>query len=162
VTASIKVKGLREVERMMLELKGPKATRALRSSMLKACEPIVQQAKDNAPAASGALRQAIARWFVVDGRGSFLGFELPSLGGRFRVHIGPRLKDKPAIALYNLAHRRRRSGIYHGHFLERGTSTRPARKFLEPALTSRASEAIAILEKSLRAALARIARRSKR
>jgi hypothetical protein len=58
MSADINVKGLREVEQMLRDLRGPQASRALRSAMLKAAQPIVEQAKANAPVGSGALRSA--------------------------------------------------------------------------------------------------------
>jgi HK97 gp10 family phage protein len=159
VSVDIKVKGLREVEQMMRDLQGPQTSRALRAAMLKASQPIVEQAKANVPVGSGALRESISRWFVAGGNESFLGLELPPMGGRFKVKIGPVLKNKTAVALHNLAYRRRRSGVFYGHFIEFGTRIRGKHEFLAPAIKTKASAAIQIFVSTLRASLQRIAKR---
>jgi HK97 gp10 family phage protein len=161
MSADLKVKGLRDLEQMLLDLRGPQASRAIRAAMLKAAEPIVSAAKANVPTRSGALRESITRWFVVDGKESVLGIDLPSMGGKFRVTVGPSTKARTAVALHNLAYRRRRSGIFYGHFLEFGTRFRGRHQFLAPAIQSTSAEAIDIFTKTLRASLERIAKRRK-
>ena len=45
--------------------------------------------------------------------------------------------------------KRKRRGIFHGHFLEFGTKTAGARPFLKPALDARGAQAVSILAASI-------------
>jgi hypothetical protein len=68
------------------------------------------------------------------------------------------------VTLYNLAYkrRRRRRGIFYGHFYEFGARNVTKRAFLVPALKSKSSAAIQIFATTLRASLERLAKRQKK
>lgn len=142
----ITVTGLREVEKVLLELGSKSGTAVLRKSMLKALDPASDQAKASVPVASGSLRQSITRRFLI-GSSSKAATTLPALGGRFRAQLYPAFKAKRAIAKYESYYGRKIKGVRHGHLVEFGFTTRNGRKiagrpFLGPALESRAGQVV--------------------
>lgn len=157
---TIKVTGLREVEKQLQVLGSKDGTRVLRAAMMRAAEPIQKQAQMNAaalPNGSGALEKSIGRRFVVGKQQSSL--ILPDLGGRFSVIIAPLRSSRVAVALYNLFYRRNRRGIFHGHFVEFGTQRSKKRPFLAPALNARGPQAVAVLADEIRKGIARLLKR---
>jgi hypothetical protein len=157
---AIKVTGLREVEAQLLKLGSKDGTKVLRSGMLRAAKPIEQQAESNAaaiPGGSGALEKAIGRRFQIAGRGVFGEGSLPRMGGRFEVVIAPFNNSRVAIALYNLFYRRKRRGIFHGHFVEFKNSG--GRKILSRALNTRGAEAVQSLAREIKVGIERLLRR---
>lgn len=159
----IKVKGLKEIEAQLVKLGSKDGTRVLRAAMLKGAKPIEEQARANASAIkrSGALGLSIGSRFLVGAQkaAASLFIQLPAMGGRFTVTIAPLLKSKLAISLYNLRYRRKRRGIYHGHFLEYGTAKSSKRPFLKPALDTRGAQAISIFADEIRKGIDRMLRR---
>lgn len=191
--ATIKVSGLKEVEKQLRLLGAKEGTRVLRAAMMRATKPIEDQAKANVakiPNGSGALEKSISRRFVIGRQQSSL--FLPDLGGRFAVVIAPIKSNRVAVALHNLFYKRKRRGIFYGHFIEfghriargarlkrsavaitravargdfSGLSTGMAKPmpFLRPALDARAPQAIAALGNEIRAGIKRaLKRRAKR
>jgi HK97 gp10 family phage protein len=157
---TIKVTGLKEVEAQLRKLGSKDGTRVLRFAMLQATKPIEEQAKTNAgaiPGGSGALQKSIGKRFVV-GRLTFSA-TLPEMGGRFSVVIGPLKGNRVAVALYNLFYRRSRKKIFHGHFVEFGTKRSRRQKFLEPALNSRAGQAVQNLAGEIKKGIERLLKR---
>jgi HK97 gp10 family phage protein len=131
----IKVHGLKELEDRLREMSAVAGTKAMRSAMFAASKPILDRAKATAPAKSGALREALARTFSVSKSSGGFGFSsrssgfgasiargfgisLGAEGSRFSILIGPKVRNRTAVALYNLVHKTKRRGIYHGHFIE--------------------------------------------
>ncbi len=123
--------------------------------MFSATKPLLDRSKVNASAfsrpgakfdgkvSSGALKEATVRSFRTGRTGAVLGG-----GTRFTMTVGPRVKHRMAVALYNLVHKpkRPRRGIYHGHFLEWGTRTgTTARHYLERALRATQGACVALL-----------------
>ena len=120
---AIKVTGIKEVEEQLRKLGSKDGTRVLRAAMLRAAKPIEDQAKANAGAiaeGSGALQMSIGKRFSVGEKGTFLGLDLPELGGKFKVEIAPFRKSRVAVALHNLFYHRKRKGIFYGHLIEFG------------------------------------------
>jgi hypothetical protein len=157
---TIKVTGLREVDAQLLKLGSKDGTKVLRSGMLRATKPIEQQAEANAaaiPGGSGALEKAIGRRFLIAGRAVFSEGALPNMGGRFSVVIAPFKNSRVAIALYNLFYRRKRRGIFHGHFVEFKNSG--GRKILSRALNTRGAEAVQSLAREIKVGIERLLRR---
>jgi HK97 gp10 family phage protein len=133
----VQVRGLKELDERLVELGAVAGAKAMRSAMFTASKPILDRAKATAPVKSGALREALARTFSVSkGSSGSFGF-LSRSGGfgsgkakafgigvgdgsRFSILIGPKVRNRTAVALYNLVHKTKRRGIYHGHFLEFG------------------------------------------
>lgn len=157
---TIKVTGLKEIEAELQKLGSRDGTRVLRAAMMRAAQPIQKQAQLNAarlPNGSGALERSIGRRFVVGRQGSGI-FE-PPLGGRFRVVIAPLKTSRVAVALYNLFYRRKRRGIFHGHFVEFGTKRSKRQPFLAPALNARGSQAVGMLADEIRKGIERLLKR---
>jgi hypothetical protein len=131
-----KIRGLVELDRALAEIGAVAGAKVMRSSMFTATKPILDRAKANMPSHSGALREALSRIFAVSkrpgdyefnsrssgfGSGQARGFGISAGdggGSRFSILIGPKVRHRVAIALYNLVHRTKRKGIYHGHFVE--------------------------------------------
>jgi HK97 gp10 family phage protein len=133
----IKVTGLKEIQQQLINLGSIAGTKAMRGAMRAATKPLLQKAKATAPSRSGALREALAQTFSVSAFGS---------GSRFSILVGPKVKNRTAVALYNLIYRTKRRGIYHGHFLEFGTATgTKATGFLRNALESTAQQCVSLL-----------------
>lgn len=132
----IKVSGLKELNDNLRNLGSVTGTKAMRGGMFAATKPLIQRSKQNASifSQSGALEHALRRVFKIETRTGASGE-----ASRFTISIGAKVRDRVAIALYNLFHKpkRPRRGIFHGHFLEFGTATgtRPWH-FLEGALRS--------------------------
>lgn len=163
---TIKVTGLKEIEAELQKLGSKDGTRVLRAAMMRAAQPIEQQAKMNAanlPNGSGALEKSIGRRFVVGRQESSL-LILPSLGGRFSVLIAPIKSNRVAVALYNLFYkpRRKRRGIFHGHFVEFGTKRAKKQPFLAPALNARGAQAVGVLADEIRKGIERLLKRRAR
>lgn len=159
--ATIKVTGLKEIERQLQNLGSKDGTRVLRAAMMRAAEPIQKQAQVNAahlPSGSGALEKSIGRRFLV-GQQRQTGEFLPALGGRFSVIIAPLKKSRVAVALYNLFYRRKRRGIFHGHLVEFGTKRSKKQPFLAPALNARGSQAVDVLADEIRKGIERLLKR---
>lgn len=113
-----KINGLAEIELSLTRLGSVAGAKIMRSAMTQAAKPIVERAKALAPTASGALQHAIGTTFKI-GKGAGSEF-VQGHGSVFTVSVGPRRKNKVAVALYNIVHKTKRKGIYHGHFLEFG------------------------------------------
>jgi HK97 gp10 family phage protein len=149
---TVTVRGLKELEARLRDIGSVAGTKAMRSAMFTATKPILDRAKANAPSRSGALRLALSRTFAIKSTGGGLLFgDAP--GSRFLIFIGPKVKNRTAVALYNLVYkpRRPRRGIFHGHFLEFGTKSGTRRTdFLKRALESSANEAVRRLADALK------------
>lgn len=131
----IQVRGLKEVQENLLRIGSVTGTRIMRSSMFTATKPTLDKARATTPVRSGALREAMGRTFS-------------ARGSRFSILIGPKIRNRTAIALYNLVYRLRRPrrGIIHGHLQEFGTRTGTrATHWLRRALESTASAAVSLL-----------------
>lgn len=145
------VRGLKELDAKLTQLSQVAAQKAMRNAIFAASKPILDQAKANAaawPKGSGAIKESLTRTYSKG---------LLDTGTKFTVSVGPKAKNRTAIALYNLVYKRRRPirGIYYGHLLEFGHKDRAggdvaAKPFLLPALESKKDEATQILADKLR------------
>lgn len=157
----IKVTGLKELQRKLVEIGSVAGTKSMRGAMMAATRPIQDQAKNTAPVRSGALRQAVGRTFGVRSFGGALSFG-DSAGSNFSVLIGPKVRNRTAVALYNLIYkpRRPRRGIFHGHFVEFGTKSGVrATNWLRNALQSQANQSVSKLAVELRTRIEKVARK---
>lgn len=161
MTGSVSIKGLKEIDANLAKLGKVAGAKIMRGSLYAASKPILDQAKANTaawPKGSGALNLALGRRYTV--AASDVG------GSKFSVSIGPKVKHRTALSLYNLFYKRskRLKGIFYGHLLEFGHKDRaggdvPAKPFLLRALQSKQSEAVQLLATKLRAAIARALRK---
>lgn len=156
---TIKVTGLKELQKRLVEIGAVAGTKAMRSAMFTATKPLLDRAKATAPIRSGALRHALSRTF---GRKT-LGVGLLSGDGpgtRFAIQVGPKVKNRTAIALYNLVYKTKRRGIFHGHFVEFGTKRGTRRTdFLKRALESTAPQVVSKLSEALKKRIEAAARK---
>lgn len=158
---TVTVRGLKELEARLRDIGSVAGTKAMRSAMFTATKPILDRAKTNAPARSGALRLSLSRTFGVKSTGGRFTFG-DGPGSIFSILIGPKVRNRTAVALYNLVYkpRRPRRGIFHGHFLEFGTKSGTRRTdFLKRALESTANEAVGKLAEALKKRIEAAARK---
>jgi hypothetical protein len=123
VTDSVQLLGLANVEERLGLLDKVAGQKAMRGALFAATKPILEQARANVrawPSGSGALYMAMGRTFRVSARGGGVVAQESGAGSRFAMSVGPRLKVPAAVALYNLAYKRKRKGIFYGHLLEWG------------------------------------------
>lgn len=157
----IQVRGLKELEQRLIDMGSVAGAKAMRSAMFTASKPILDHAKATAPKRSGALAQALSRTFQSKRLSASTLFSAGE-GTRFDVFIGPKTKNRTAIALYNLVYKRKRQrrGIYHGHFLEFGTKRgTKATHWLEKALKATANRATELLAVTLKKRIEAAARK---
>lgn len=148
----IKVTGLKELQKKLIEIGSVSGTKSMRASMMAATKLIQDRAKSTAPRRSGALATAIGRTFSVKNSSGSI-FTGEGSGARFSVLIGPKVKNKTAVALYNLVYKRKRPrrGIIHGHFLEFGTARGvKATNWLRNALQTVAQQSVDKLAEQLK------------
>lgn len=157
IVTDIKVEGLKEFEARMLELDALAAkrllTRATRRSLIK----LERQATANAESfsRSGALAESV-RIVTVRPKGS----------ETVAVQVGPKKKDRRAVALQNVYYNRKRKGIFYGHLVEfghrvRGPSGRRvnARPWFGPAWDATRSGILPEFQRILRQGITRIEKR---
>jgi HK97 gp10 family phage protein len=165
----VKVTGLKEIEAQLINLGSKNGTRIIRRALLIAAEPIIEQARHNAPKKSGALALSIGRRFVAGARGDAVKI-LPEMGSRFAVVIAPFKGNRVATALHNLVYGRKRKGIFYGHLIEWGhrvvsrlsSVSVAANPFLGPALRDRARDAVNIFRAEVRDGINKEIKRLKR
>lgn len=127
---TVKVKGLKELDNALAKLPKAVGFKALRSGMMEASRPMFLAAKANAASTgirgydAGATAQAMGRYTRKLS---------PTRTGLF---IGPKNKDKKALALWNQKHGREAKRLRHFHLLEFGSEHGPAQPYLRPAFES--------------------------
>lgn len=111
IVTDIKVEGLQELDARMAEvgaLAGKKLlTRAVRRSLFRLEKTTTANA--NAISRSGALAQSV-RIVTVK----------PKQNETVAVQVGPKKRDRRALALRNIYYRRKDKGIFYGHLVEYG------------------------------------------
>lgn len=142
------LKGLRELDRKLEKL-GPKlGFKTLRSAMMKSSTPMFKLAKANAQATgvknqdAGATAAAMGRWTRKE-----KGAKVVTL------FLGPKNKNKKALALWNARHDREITRLTHFHLLEFGSIHGPAQPFLRPAFKAGSGQYIRSFQRELRAAI---------
>lgn len=156
VVADIKIEGMAELEARLLELDALAGRKLLRRAVRRSLIPLHKAAKANAEsiAKSGALAQAIKI-----GNVTAQGLEAVA------AEVGPKRKDKRALALRNIFYRRRDKGIYYGHIVEFGfqagrTKVR-GRAWFSSAWNATRTGIVPQFERILRLGLQRIERRKR-
>ena len=157
MTEPVRVEGLRELDRKLsrvAEITSPaNAKKILRSAMMSATLPVLNAAKSNAQSEqirdSGALAASMGRWFPQETR------------TRFTLFIGPRSKNKKAIALWTQKHGAPPKGgrLRHAHIVEFGSERQAATPFLRPACESNQARMLSIFRRRLRDLVLKAARR---
>lgn len=127
MTDFVKVEGLKELDKKLANLGSVAGFKALRGGLMGASRPMFQAAKANAAATgirgfdAGATAAAMGRWTRK---------ETPT---RTVLFIGPRNKNKKALALWNAKHDADVSRLTHFHLVEFGSINGPAQPFMRPA-----------------------------
>ena len=146
-SGSVEVKGLKELERALLELPKKLATQALTRGLLSGAKLVVDDAKRRAPLLTGELRRNIRA--------------IPNRRDKryaATVDIGVRkLTKKQLRKLRMKASRANASDPFYWRFLEFGTSRMRARPFLRPAFEAKKVEAALRIGESIRERLKKIA-----
>lgn len=154
---NMEVTGLKELEARLLELDALAAQKLLRRAARRSLIRLERQATANAESfsRSGALAESI-KIANVKPRGS----------ETVAVQVGPKKKDKRAVALQNIYYRRRRKGIFYGHLVEfdrgvRGSSGRrvPGRPWFRPAWDATRTGIVPEFQRILAQGISRIEKR---
>lgn len=123
----LQLQGLRELDRKLAALPRKVGFKTLRSAMMQAVRPMFLAAKTNANSTgirnfdSGATAAAMSRWTK------------KISGTKAQLFIGPRSKQKRAVALWNAKHGASVSRLRHFHLVEFGSIRGPAQPFMRPA-----------------------------
>jgi HK97 gp10 family phage protein len=125
---TVKVEGLREIERAMKELGVQASNRIARSALNRSATPVVKRAKQLVPVDTGALRKAITKRLRRQRRGS----------DRQTILIGV---ERP------------RSRI--AHLIEFGTAHQAAQPFLRPSLDESVSDVLRVQREAMAAGIER-------
>ncbi len=142
-----KVEGLRELDQQLAQLDTKIGFKVLRSAMMAATRPMFAAAKASAQSTgvkgfdAGATAAAMGRWTrKIDQNTTTL-------------FLGPKNKNKKALALWNAKHGVNISRLQHFHLLEFGSINGPAQPFLRPAFQRTAPTVARELGKQLRIAI---------
>ncbi len=157
---TVKVEGLRELERALLELPKATARSVVRQALLDAAEPIAADAKASAPVASGELRSSIIKGTKLSRRQKAVHRRWI---GSTPVKTPAGWRSAPAKAVYVFAG----AGTNpQAHLQEFGTADQPPQAFMRPAWDANKESALAIVAKRIaeriEAARVRLARKAER
>lgn len=151
-TTKVRVEGLAELRKVLLELpkelhKGP-----LRSAISAGAKVIQDQAIANAPQDTGTLKRAIFRTRAPENSSAVQ--EAAVVG----VRSGKKFQAKRTKGGGMTANR----DAFYWRFLEFGTSKMPARPFMRPAFDSMKERAVEAIRERLAAAIQRAAAKLRR
>lgn len=124
---TIRIEGLRELDRKLSKLPKDVGFKTLRSAMMRATTPMFKMAKVNALSTgirgydAGATAAAMGRW------------TRKTSESVTTLYLGPKNKNRKALALYNAFHGTDVKRLRHFHLLEFGSIKGPAQPFLRPA-----------------------------
>lgn len=124
---TIKLEGLKELDRKLANLDSKTGFKVLRATMMEASKPMFVLAKTNANSTgirgfdAGATAAAMSRY-------------VKKINERRTVlFLGPKNKSKKALNLWNAKHGQNIKRLNHFHLVEFGSSKGPAQPFLRPA-----------------------------
>jgi HK97 gp10 family phage protein len=145
---SIRVDGLREVQKLLVEQLPARArTRVLARALRAGAVPMRDAARINAAGlgGSGALAKSMGIWTRKrSGRDTAAS-----------VEIGPRRSSKAALARYFSYYGKKptpkqmAAGLRHGHLVEWGTRRTPPRRFMQRAFDAHAERAVEIFRRDI-------------
>ncbi len=143
----IKLEGFAELDKQLAQLDTKIGFKVLRSAMMAATRPMFAAAKATASATgvkgfdAGATAAAMGRWTrKIDSNTTTL-------------FLGPKNKNKKALALWNAKHGTSIGRLQHFHLVEFGSINGPAQPFLRPAFQTTAPGVARDLGKQLRIAI---------
>lgn len=147
-----KVEGLRELDRKLATLPQKVGFKALRSGLMAASKPMFLAARANA-LATGIRKMDAGATAAAMGR-----FTRKVTPTRTVLFIGPKNKDKKALALWNQKHDAEATRLNHFHLVEFGSIHGPAQPFLRPAFDATKQTVIESIARELRASIEKAAR----
>jgi len=149
---TIKLEGLKELDRKLATMPTKLGFKALRSGMMAASRVMFLAAKANAQATgiagrdAGSTAAAMGRWVrKVNPRVTTL-------------FMGPKNKNKKALALWNEMHGAEAKRLNHFHLLEFGSIHGGAQPFLRPAFEATKHQVARDFGKHLGAAIEKVAK----
>lgn len=151
-----KLSGLRELDKALAEMGSKIGLKALRAGLMAASKPMFLAAKANASATgikgqdAGATAAAMGRWVRK---------VKPTVTV---LQIGPKNKNKKALALYNAKHGTKVNRLRHFHLLEFGSVHGGAQPFLRPAFDSTKGIVVNRFGRELKAAIEKVRRKHAR
>lgn len=149
----VKVEGLKNVEKMLIELGPVVGFKALRSGLANAAKPMFLAARANA-AATGLKGHDSDAMAAAMSRGT------RKVGLKKTIHwIGPRNASKKALAIYNDFHGTDYKRLNYFHLVEWGSVYGPAQPFMRPAFAATATLVVANLGNEIRKAIEKIKRK---
>lgn len=125
MSATIKLFGVKELQRKLESFPKKLQRKMLRSAMTKAGRIVAATAKNYVPVATGALRKSIKVTGLQGGRGA----GLSARAGGKSAPIGKRV----------------RASMPYAHIIEKGRKNQRARPFLAPALYNNAEKVRALI-----------------
>jgi len=146
----VKVEGLENVEKMLIELGPALGFKALRGGMMKASRPMLIAAKANA-AATGIRGRDSDAMAAAMSRGT-----KKITPNRTTLWIGPKNKHKKALAIYNAHHGTDLKRLNYFHLVEWGSEHGPAQPFMRPAFAATAKLVVSNLGKEIKVAIDKI------
>jgi HK97 gp10 family phage protein len=146
----IKVEGLQNVEKMLIDLGPAAGFKALRSGLMQASKPMFAAAKVAALATglkgfgSDAMAAAMSRGTK------------KVTPHRTTLWIGPKNKHKKALAIYNSAHGTNHKRLNYFHLVEWGAVHMAAQPFMRPAFAATSGMVVRNLGKEIGIAVNKI------
>lgn len=144
---TFEVDGLAELEEQLLRLEAKASEKIMRRALAKSARPTVRKAKALVPVRTGGLKQAIGI-ATRKGRGKNVA----------SVFIGPKPKNKAAIAKANTGRAKPIKGVFYGHLVELGYGRQRPQPFLRPALDNTADQATQIFAAEIKRELESVPR----
>ena len=141
---TVKIEGLKELDKKLSKLPVKVAFKALRGAMMKSTTVTFKLAKANALATgirgrdAGSTAAAMGRWTRKQGP------------NKTTLFIGPKNRNKKALALYNEFHGTDAKYLKHFHLLEFGSVHGPAQPFLRPAFISTRGQIMSSFRQNLK------------
>lgn len=149
----VKVEGLKNVEKLLIELGPVAGFKALRSGMMAASKPMFLAAKANA-AATGLKGYDSDAMAASMSRGT-----RKETAHRTTLWIGPKRKHKKALAIYNSYHGTNIKSLNYFHLVEWGSINGGAQPFMRPAFAATSRLAVNNLGNEIRKAVEKIKRK---
>lgn len=120
MTVTVKITGLKDLEKQLDNLSKAAGKGAVRRSMMRAAKPLVALAKSQAPVRTGKLQGSIGVGATLNGRQTKLHRRLfRDASASVELFVGPSYLSA--------------DGGRHGHLLEFGTMKMPPQPFMRPA-----------------------------
>lgn len=152
----IRVDGLKELDAQLAGLGTVAGFKALRGGMMGASRPMFQAIKANANATgirgfdAGSTAAAMGRW------------TRKTTPTRTTLFIGPRNKNKKALALWNAKHNANITRLNHFHLVEFGSINGPAQPFMRPGFETTKLIVVQNFARELRKSIAKQAASGRR